>query len=117
MINASDIKFQNRLKKWAGYLVLIVLLVAIAALAGWEFNIRAIIHPLGKLPPMNPVTAVIFALFAISFQLLTEKNSSKQNERAGRLLACLVVLIGGIKFFTYILKIDSGIDSFLFPEK
>src|SRR5690242_9798531 len=113
MILTTDVKYQQRLKRSGQYLVLIVLAIALLVMVGWQFDIKGIIHPLSKLPPMNPISAVAFGFFSLSYLLLTRSNPGKKRQQAGKLFAVLTLVIGGIKVISTPFKFDSHIDTFL----
>lgn len=117
MLLTPDISLQQRLRRWAGYLIYTILLIATLVLVGWRFDIPALKSVSAQLVAMNPISAVCFILSSFSFLLRTNARRSRPLIVAGYIcagLVCLISLIILVNLFT-----DTGLipDASLFPEK
>jgi PAS domain S-box-containing protein len=114
-----------RLQRWSRYFAIIVFIVGILVLAGWQWDIPMLKRPLPHLTAMNPLTALCFLSAAISFLLLSGAFSSplfparSHSIRilAARVLAGVVVLAGIIKLAWIFTGIGLPIDRLLFAER
>ncbi len=93
------------------------MLGAFAVLTGWQFDINYFKSPIRGSEEMNPASAVAFIFSGFSFLLLTSTPFSKSKQNIGKLLALLVLLIGGAKLFFYITGKDLYVDQLLFQGK
>ena len=117
MLLTTNINIQKTLLQWSAYFIVIVLLIAIFVLAGWEFDIDFFKHPLPGTKAMNPAAAVAFIFSSVSFFLLTSSSYSRRKQNLGSFFAIAVLLIGGLKFFSIILDFNFSINTILFSEK
>ncbi|MBL7738423.1 MAG: PAS domain S-box protein [Chitinophagaceae bacterium] len=108
-----------RLLRWSRYLVAGVILIAFLALAGWQFDVRILLHPLPGLVAMNPVTAISFIILSLSFLLLhiNAGGHSKNTRSAAVILSSLVLLIALIKLMAIAGGPDWGIDTLFYKTK
>ena len=98
MQSFGDIPLQNQLKQWSKYITIAIIFGAAIVLIGWEFDIDYIKSPLSGSKEMNPAAAATFIFSGFSFLLLTSTPCSKSKNIIGKLLAILVLLIGGKTF-------------------
>ncbi len=111
----NDISMQKRLKQISGFLVALVIGIAVAVLLGWQFDIEPLRQPVRHVA-MNPATALSFILSGLALYLLASKNFTKQKQIAGYFFSAIVLLIGILRlagiFFT-----DVRVDHILFGGK
>ncbi|MDB6124237.1 MAG: putative sensor protein [Pedosphaera sp.] len=95
-----------------------VFLVGCLALAGWAFDIQALIRVLPGLSPINPMTACSFVLCGISLWCLQSHAKSVQwAGYVGRATALLVVLVGFLKLGECLFAWGIHIDQLFFQSK
>ena len=94
-----------------------VIIIAVLSLAGWQFNIEIIKHPVKGIVAMNPLSAVAFILFALSFVLFLHSGRHPKFLIIARVIACAIIIIGLIKFLSIITGVSSGIDTFLYTQE
>lgn len=106
---------QKQFKFFSRYIYAFAGIVGINAaitLLGWALNIDFLKQPLGKLPTMNPTTAVGLMVAGVAIVLIV-----KGKLQIARLLALLVVGIGALKSLAIIYPyLDTQIDHWLFGE-
>ena len=88
----------------------LALLVGLFVLAGWGLGVRALTQPIPGSVPMNPTTALCFALLGAAFLL------DPTRVRMVRAFATLPFLVGAVKFVDLMAGLDSGIDRQLFAS-
>jgi PAS domain S-box-containing protein len=86
--------------------------IAALVLAGWALNIDALTRVLPGAIAMNPATAV--AVLALALGLACR---SRRCMPAVRGLAGLAIVVGSIKFTTFVLGMPRGIDQILFADQ
>ncbi|MEN3941916.1 ATP-binding protein [Prosthecobacter sp. SYSU 5D2] len=86
---------------------------ALLVLTGWTFDIEVLKRILPGMVSMNPATAIAFMLAGLSLWLLVREQSLK-SQRVAQGLALLVLLLGALRLFGYILGTDQGPDQWLF---
>src|SRR4026209_1565633 len=109
-----DIKFQQLLLRWSKYLSGIVILIGMLVLVGWQFNISQLKHPFPDMAAMNPVTAVLIGVSALSLLFISSKTNSKNRKLSGRALAVFVLLISSIKLVSFFTSSFFRIDNILY---
>ena len=85
------------------------LAVGLLVLIGWGADIRALRQPIPGSVPMNPTTALCFALLGLSFFV------ARPRLWLVRLLVVVPILVGAVKFVDLMAGWDSGIDRQIFP--
>lgn len=111
-----DIRNQGRLRRHAVIFAVAVAFIGIFVLVGWLFNIRSLRRPIVDLVAMNPLTAVLFILFAISQQMLIQGNS--RSVRYAALALALVIFSAALcRLMDILTGADTRIDQILFPQK
>jgi PAS domain S-box-containing protein len=116
MNTQPEIILQKKLKRWSGYLATVVILVAVLVLAGWQFNISILKRPIPSLVAMNPMTAVSFLLSGFAL-LWSTGIFFPQKPVAGKALASIVIVIGGLKILDVLFNINTNIDQLLYHDK
>jgi len=101
---------------WSGYLAAAIIVVCLLVLAGWQFDIPFLRRPFPRFVSMNPMTAVLFIVIAISF-LLAGGEKKPSSKIAGYALAILVIVLSLLKLAAAGGLFDLGIDRFLFADK
>ncbi|MBL7742292.1 MAG: PAS domain S-box protein [Chitinophagaceae bacterium] len=92
-------------------------MIALLVLAGWQFDVNRLLHPLPGLVAMNPVTAVCFILSSLSFLLLNSGNKTRGIRSAASILAAMVTLVAVLKLIAIAGGFDWPIDQFMFADK
>jgi PAS domain S-box-containing protein len=108
-----DIMVQDRLRRWSLYLGYGIMLIGALVLLGWQFDIQHLKRPILTQVAMNPVSAVIFILAAISLRL---KILGKYKV-ASAILAVLVLLTGLVVLGGIVFNFDPAIDRLLYTDK
>jgi signal transduction histidine kinase/CheY-like chemotaxis protein len=93
-----------------------VVLVGLAALAGWQFDEPHLKSLIPGRVAMNPLTAVCFVLAGLSL-LLRREPLSHGARSASMALAWVVALIGCVKIAELLFHADLGLDRALFRTK
>ncbi len=93
-----------------------VLVIALADLCGWTWDL-AMLRQFGPgLPAMNPMTAVTFLLSSLSFFLLSASGRPRIWDTVGRSLAILVLIIAVIRLTGYFVALPAQVDHWLWPD-
>jgi|GEM_PF-3934393 len=93
----------------------VVIAIGCSALFGWIFDNATLKGIVPGLIAMNPMTAILFVLSAISLFLWRKGQTSQTARLYARLTAALVLLIAVIKFFSFF-GVDLKIDQLFFTE-
>lgn len=117
MLLPPDIVLQQRLRSWAGYLIYIVLAVAILVLAGWEFGIPSLKSISPQMVAMNPASAICFVFASLSFFWLTRPRRPKAVAVVGYLFAIAVIVIAGCVLLNFLFYTGIQPDAILFTDK
>jgi len=80
-------------RRLANNLVIVIILIGLMVLLGWEFDIDVLKRPFPLLAAMNPWTAFCFILLGSSFLLINGKFIRRPFILLGRMLAILVMVI------------------------
>jgi len=107
---------QRVLDRWSIYLIFCVTMIAVAVLAGWQWDILLLTRPAPGTIATNPVTAVTFLLASISLLLIIRKPS-RIGQNIGSFLALLVLLIGCARLIGYGFPGWTGIDQLLYTSR
>lgn len=109
-----DTNLDRRLQKWAGRLVIALVVIAFCVLLGWQFSL--LFFKTFFFPPvaMNPLTAVCFILLGFALRLSASFARSKQ---MGFILTALVILAGFLTICDFMFGFGLNADQFLYPEK
>src|SRR5688572_6416593 len=78
----------------------VVGLSAVLALLGWSTNLPALTN-LGQPVPMNPITAVAFALAAGSLLLMLPVQVCRSHLFIGRMMAIGVMAVGSLRLIGF----------------
>jgi PAS domain S-box-containing protein len=111
MYLTPDLEFQIRLVRWSKYLSSVVLLIALAVLFGWIWNIELLKTPIPNLAVMNPVSALAFVFTSTSLLLITSSDAAFGKEVLSYVLGFTVFLIGTLRI------LGLPVDQLLFPDK
>jgi PAS domain S-box-containing protein len=104
---------------WTKIIAAFVAAVALLALVGWTFDIRALTQILPNLSSMNPVAATVFILSSISLWLLRRPPEASSGHTAvwmARVLAAIVLGVGLVKIVQINLDWDFQIDQVMFAS-
>lgn len=102
--------------RFSSLLVKAVVAVPCIVLIGWQFNLPFFRSISDRLAVMNPTTAVLFILSALSLSLINEDNNSK-TIRLGKYLGLFVTLIAVIRLYGFIQGWNIGIDQVIYHNK
>ncbi len=91
---------------------LVVLLLGVAVLCGWAFDIGALKSVVPGLTTLKPTTAVAFCLVGLALCLLPLPRVGQA--LVTRLVAPLVLLLGVVELCQYLFDFEAGIDGLLF---
>lgn len=105
----------NKMEQWAKYFAYVVIIIATLVLIIWQFNILK--HPVPRLVAMNPVAAITFIFSGFSFLLLATKTPVPKKILWGRILACIIILIGLLRIISRFSELNIPIDTILFNER
>lgn len=105
----------NKMEQWAKYFAYVVIIIATLVLIIWQFNILK--HPVPRLVAINPVTAIAFIFSGFSFLLLATKTPVPKKILLGRILACIIILIGLLRIISRFSELNIPIDTILFNER
>src|ERR1035437_5163430 len=97
--------------------IVVVFIISILSLTGWQFNIEIFKHPVKGMVAMNPLTATAFILCTISFFLFLYSGKHRNFLIIAKLIALSIVVIGVIKLLSITTGIDAGIDTFFYTQK
>ena len=98
------------LEKCSRILAIIVMVIAVLTLLGWQFNIKIFRQPIPRLAAMNPMTAVTFLLCGISLQFAKTRTT-------GIVCAVIIFLVGFLRLLAVTFNIDTGIDKLLYANR
>ena len=93
-----------------------VCLVACMVLVGWVFDLKMLKSVGPKMIAMKVNTAVAFLVAGVALLLSPAESAARSRQRAARLCAAAVALIGGLVLSEYLFGWDLGIDQLLFAE-
>ncbi|PZR29606.1 MAG: hypothetical protein DI535_02525 [Citrobacter freundii] len=117
MLLPPDILLQQRLRRWAGYLIYIILFIATLVLIGWEFDIDVMKSISQNMVAMNPVSALCFILASVSFLFRTRTKRSALTAAAAYICAGLIVLIALHILINFVIDPSFKLDSTFFRDK
>ncbi|HMH22837.1 MAG TPA: PAS domain S-box protein [Puia sp.] len=120
-----DSKLQLILPRWTKYFALMILVIGILVLAGWQWDIIFFKRPLPPLTAMNPLTALCFLMSGGSMLLLLQPRPTASSPfhsyhmrlTVGKILAILVLLLGILRFLGAFPGIHLPVDQVLFAGK
>ncbi|MBC7829023.1 MAG: PAS domain S-box protein [Chitinophagaceae bacterium] len=113
----NEFIFQNNSKNYSAATGIVVFLISMLAILGWEFDIQVFKRPIPELVAMNPMTALALTLSGISLLLLIKTPQKKFLFIFAKLLAIAALVIGALKLLAVITGFDVGVDHWLYNEK
>ena len=117
MHTPGDIKLQNKLRNWSGYLAVLSLIISGLALLGWQLDFDILKRPVPYLVAINPTTALLFVFCSLSFLLFNAIPRTPKKFIAGNILAGVVLFIACSKIYTLISGTNFQVDGLLFAKK
>lgn len=105
----------KKMEQWAKYFAYVVIIISTLILIIWQFNILK--RPVPRLAAMNPVVAIAFIFSGFSFLLLATKTPVPKKILWGRILACIIILIGLLRIISRFSELNIPIDTILFNER
>ena len=112
-----DINLQARLVRRANQLSVIVLLIGLLVLVGWQFDIEILKRMITGFVAMNPVSACCFILLSASFLLITGHPNKRPALFAGYFIAGIVSTIGFLKVLDLVFDFHINPDLILYVGK
>ncbi|MBI2037574.1 MAG: PAS domain-containing sensor histidine kinase [Candidatus Magasanikbacteria bacterium] len=97
-------------------LAITVFLIGVLVLIGWQFNIEILKSVSRDFVTMKSNTALSLVFLGISLWSLQEKRAQSRTSYIGWVSAVAAMFVGGITILEYIIKVNLGIDKFLFQE-
>ncbi|HKO79431.1 MAG TPA: PAS domain S-box protein, partial [Chitinophagaceae bacterium] len=107
----------RRMEQWAKYFAGAIVIIAVIALIGWQFNIKFLKHPTPRVATMNPVTAVLFIFSGVSFFLLSIKTFRAPKIIYGKILACITIAVALLQFISAVSGLNISIDTLLYSDQ
>jgi PAS domain S-box-containing protein len=107
----------TKMKRWANYFACTVIIIAALTLAGWQFNIDFLMRPVYGLGAMNPTTAILFIFSGTSFFLLSPETKRTQKIGLGKVLACIILSTGLLRFISNLYELNFDVDTIFFNRK
>lgn len=107
---------KDNLKPWVIGLALVVLIVAILVMAGWQFDVEFLKTPISGLVSMNPVTALLFIILSIAFLVLKWRHVALRNIPAIKFLLWSVILIALARLLGYVWPSFVQVDQLLYRQ-
>ena len=104
----------NKMEQWAKYFAYVVIIIAIIALIGWQITTNFLKGPIPVFFAMNPATAIAFIFSGASFLLLATKTPVPKKILWGRVLACIIILIGLLRIISRVSELNISIDAIFF---
>src|SRR5579884_489947 len=92
-------------------------LLGLEALVGWTFNLEICKSLWPAAVAMNPATAILFVLAALSLLLQGPAIGASLRVSAARLLAAIVLAAGVLRLCEYGFGFDLGFDTWLFHDR
>lgn len=89
-------------KKFAGINLFAILLISLLILLGWQFNINALKQPIPGHYPMNPTSALTFAVCSIGLMGIVFKYRAKSQSLTTKISGLCIILIAGIGFLRWL---------------
>jgi signal transduction histidine kinase len=94
-----------------------VILIGLAALLGWAFDIESLKRGVGEGVAMNPATALSFILTGVSLRLLRAEPVRPRIRYIAGAFAAAVVLVALLRLGGYVFGGEVGIDQLLFRDR
>ncbi|MBS4057346.1 MAG: PAS domain S-box protein [Bacteroidales bacterium] len=104
------------LHRFVGFTALTTSLIGSIVLFGWAFDLMALKSILPTFVTMKANTAIGFVLSGLSLFLLNSQSHKKRIMLMAKVLAGLVLLLGSLSLFEYLLHINFGIDQLVFAD-
>lgn len=114
----TEILTYNSLQKYAGFNMLLIMLITILVLIGWHFDITLFTQPIPGQVAMNPMTALTFILSCAGFLLLQQQQ--KENKiwlYSIKVITIVIITIGILWIVSGFQIYDTGIAHILYPDK
>lgn len=96
---------------------MLVILIGVLVLIGWQFDITILKSIFPGIVNMNPLTATSFILLGASLVLFLREKPGEWTIAFMRAVAVFVILVGAIRFLGIIWGIDLRHDQILFHDK
>lgn len=108
--------FQRTLPRLASVFSVVVVVIGLFVLLGWQFDIELFKRVIPTFVAMNPTTAMTFVYASASLVLL-QLSHARLLRTWGKILAWLVIAIGLVRLTGYLTGWEVGIDQLLFRDK
>jgi PAS domain S-box-containing protein len=105
------------LGRWSIFLAACVMGIALAVLAGWQWDIGMLRRPVRSFVAMNPTTALAFLLSTLAFLSLALPPHFPKQRIFGRIMAIVVMTIGAVRLIGYFVPSWAGADQWLYTQR
>ncbi len=114
---SADTRLLKILRKWAKYLIFIVMIISLSVWIGWLVKPVFFIRPSDGSTPMNPLTAMCFLLYCFAFLVFSTWPNNNQRRRLGVMLTLFFISFPIIRLGGLLLKWDWEIDKIFFTNE
>jgi PAS domain S-box-containing protein len=115
-IRASDPPSGRVLERWSIYLVCCLMAIALATLAGWQWDIDLLRRPSPALVAMNPTTALGLLLASLSFLCFVTGRQNPKRRKLGNIFAWIVLAVGFLSLAGFLTPDMIHFDHFLYAK-
>jgi PAS domain S-box-containing protein len=112
----ADFSLAHRFAQGSRNITIIIMILALSVLIGWEFDIDLLKRPL-HLKAMNPVSAVCFLFFSVSFWVMGFSTPTRTKSIFAYTLIFFILVAGLAKILAIFTGLDLHIDTLLFSDK
>ncbi|MCR6720113.1 MAG: PAS domain-containing protein [Chitinophagaceae bacterium] len=117
MLLPPDHSLQEKYKRWSYYLQVVLILLPILVLLGWQFEIPVLRRMGSPVIGMAPITAVCLLLGAFSLLFIHSKPDKRSYQKTGLIFAVILLLISLNRFFGEFTGWDLPLDTLLYAEQ
>ena len=105
------------MKRVLNSLNIIIVLVPVLVLIGWQFNVEILKRPIPASVVMNPVTALCILFSGLSFYILTHLQFSERAKAIAFVLNMVVLTTGLLKLVSVFTGVELGADTYLYTQR
>jgi PAS domain S-box-containing protein len=107
----------NYVARWSRFFSIVVLIIALLGLAGWQFDVEFLRRPLPGTMPMSPVTALLFVLSVSALALLKKKEKSGTQKRLAYIFIAVITAVSAYKILQVVFDLNFILDTFLYTTR
>lgn len=116
LLSSPDIPLQNKLRKIANILLLVVLVIVLLALTGWKFSIDWLKYLVAGTVAMNPLTAVFFIVLVAATGIKLKFNTQKAALLLADGMLLVIFLVTFWKVLAVVYELPFSLDLLLFQK-